>query len=60
MAYSTFGKFLPKRFFEDKSPGRESENRRVFTGDGGLGGLEPPTAPLSGMRPPHNIRLGRH
>jgi len=22
MAYSTFGKFLAKRFFDDKSPGR--------------------------------------
>jgi hypothetical protein len=50
MAYSTFGKFLAKRFFDDKSLEAESENRRVFIGDlnGGLGGLEPPTSPLSG------------
>jgi len=28
-----FWQILAKRFFDDKSPGRESENRRVFTGD---------------------------
>jgi hypothetical protein len=33
MAYSTFGKFLAKRFFDDKSLEAESENRRVFIGD---------------------------
>jgi len=32
MAHSTFGKFLAKRFFDDKSLEGESENRRVFTG----------------------------
>jgi len=46
----TFGKFLAKWFLMTSSLEGESENRRVFTGDlnGGLGGLEPPTSPLSG------------
>jgi len=50
MAYSTFGKFLAKRFFDDKSLDGESENRSVYIGDlnVGLGGLEPLTSPLSG------------
>jgi hypothetical protein len=33
MAYSTFGKFLAKWFFDDKSQEGESENRRVYIGD---------------------------
>jgi hypothetical protein len=47
---ATFDKFLANCFFGGGPAKGKSENRRIFIGDlmVGLGGLEPPTAPLSG------------
>jgi len=46
----TFGKFLANCFFGGRLAKGKSENRRVIIDDlmVGLGGLEPPTSPLSG------------
>jgi hypothetical protein len=51
-ATRTFGKFLANRFFGGGSVKGKSENRHVSIGDlmVGLGGLEPPTSPLSGYQ----------
>src|SRR5208283_4936564 len=50
-----FGKFLAKWFLEGHPGKDKNERSRVFTGDlmVGLGGLEPPTSPLSGARSSH-------
>jgi hypothetical protein len=42
--------WLTKWLLKEFRPKGKSENRRVFIGDlmAGLGGLEPPTSPLSG------------
>ena len=47
-----FGKFLANGFFSEYPPIGKSENHRINLGKFmvGLGGLEPPTSPLSGLR----------
>ena len=49
-----FGKFLANGFLSEGTASGKSENDRINTGFMvGLGGLEPPTSPLSGARSSH-------
>lgn len=45
-----FGKFLASNFSRRASATGKSENHRINTEMSGLGGLEPPTSPLSVLR----------